>query len=89
MSLHLRPKKTSIRIGGEVARGYLVDSFSDAFKRYLDPILPEEDVTTLQTGTDAAYAPSVTNGVTQALQDENVTDVTDVTPLGREGRLSW
>jgi len=48
------PEKTTIRIGEEVLRGYLVDSFTDAFKRYLDPIPPEEDVTTLQTGTDYA-----------------------------------
>ena len=75
-----------MRIGHEVKRGYLIDSFSDAFKRYLDPILPEEDVTLLQAGTDGAYAPSVTGGVTQSLQYENVTDVTDVTP---EGQLSW
>ncbi len=61
-------KSKSIRFGSDVSKGYSLESFQDAFSRYLPPDTPFQNVTTLQTNDSNALS-DISKGYT----DNNVT----------------
>jgi len=91
LSKRLRPLGVhpphTIRVGGQVAKGYVVEDFSDAWDRYCSPIPPQSvtpvtpviPVTPVTTVTPRAASP----GGRRSPNEVGVTDVTDVTDSER------
>jgi len=88
MARLLRPfsvKSKTMRIGENLKKGYALDSFNDAFKRYIPLISPVSSVTTEQdnniNGLDVNQSVTDKNGVTDGKQHNqlNLNDCNDVT----------
>ena len=61
-------KSKTIRIGEDIRKGYELNSFEDAFKRYILITLPVSNVTPLQT-----------NNINELDENQNFTDINKVT----------
>jgi len=92
------PTGRQVRIGMDTKRGYFFEHFKEAFKRYVieRPSNDETNETTKQSATDDAcpesetcFTLNETHNINETDISHDVSDVSDVSPIGKGGQLSW
>lgn len=93
---NIKPKQ--VRIGATTKKGYLLDDFHDAFKRYLSSDTPDSTETTKQSSNHEGYSGFPSDTLPQPIADEQRRKasnqagcfvVSDKFPPPRERRDDW